>query len=181
MNIVLKPTFNLSDAMPRMLLGEWQENNCVLKSEMLTKFYEQRQMSEGNLSAEEDHGYLAPLLRTSWAAKKYEERSMEEEKIDDEADLQGQKVLNQAKKGREDIRPPQLCDTPISLSSAEAPRGWGRWIGEKRRCPCDDTFPARFLLPSPQPPNCLHGQARKRPPRRREHQYHLRRLPTGAQ
>ena len=46
-------------------------------------------------------------------------------------------------------------------------RGWGRWIGEKEG-PLGTTFPARFLLPSPQPPNCLHGQARKRPLWRRE-------------
>ena len=36
----------------------------------------------------------------------------------------------------------------------------GEGDGEKKK--------ARFLLPSPQPPNCLHGQARKRPLRRRE-------------
>ena len=72
-----------------------------------------------------------------------------------------------------------------SLSSAEAPRGWGRWIGKKTRCAWDDgkterrgasllsspfpAFPARFRLPSLQPPNCLlHGQKGKRPLRRRE-------------
>lgn len=64
---------------------------------MMRGLYETVVRLEGNLSAEEDQDYLAPLLRTSWAAKKYEERCMEEEKIHDQTDLQGQKVLNQAK------------------------------------------------------------------------------------
>ena len=57
-----------------------------------------------------------------------------------------------------------------SLSSAEAPRGWGRWIGKKKKKEgaLGTAFPARILLPSLQLPNCLHGQARKRPLRRRE-------------
>ena len=40
----------------------------------------------------------------------------------------------------------------------------------KRRCAWDDgkTFPVRFLLPSIQPPNSLHGQARKRLLQKRE-------------
>ena len=64
-----------------------------------------------------------------------------------------------------------------ALSSAEAPRGVGKVGREKTRCAWDDgktAFPARFRLPSPQPPNCSHGarkgtkEARNRPLRRRE-------------
>ena len=64
----------------------------------------------------------------------------------------------------------------LPLSSAEAPRGWGRWIGEKEgalgttgRRKGEESlfpfpaFPARFRLPSSQPPKFLHRQgARKR-------------------
>ena len=59
-----------------------------------------------------------------------------------------------------------------AVSSAEAPTGWGRWIGEKkRRCVWDDgrtEQDSRALSFTLSPAsNCLHGQTRKRPLQRR--------------
>ena len=43
-----------------------------------------------------------------------------------------------------------FCFATFYVSSAEAPRGWGRWIGEKRRCGWDDgRSPRAFFSPLP--------------------------------
>ena len=53
------------------------------------------------------------------------------------------------------------CLHPIPLSSAEATRGWGRWIEEKRRCAWDD---GKTLSPAsklPTRPRSTQGSAKE--------------------